>query len=37
MTYTELLGRIEVKVDGKDPGRADANSVKAAHAGGQRN
>jgi hypothetical protein len=27
----------EAKVDGKDPARADANPVKAAHAGGQRN
>jgi transaldolase len=36
-SYEELLGRIEAKLAGKDPGRADANSVKAAHVGGRRN
>jgi transaldolase len=36
-SYEELLGRIAAKLGGKDPGLADANSVKAAHAGGRRN
>jgi transaldolase len=36
-SYRELLGRIEAKLAGKDPARTDANSVKAAHAGGRRN
>jgi transaldolase len=41
-SYGELLGRIEAKASrqlarGKDPGRADANSVKADRVGGRRN
>jgi transaldolase len=41
-SYGELLGRIEAKAsrrvaEGKDPGRADANSVRAARVGGRRN
>ena len=37
-SYEELLGRIEAKaVEGKDPGRTDANHVRAARVGGRRN
>jgi len=36
-SYEELLGRIEATLEGKDPARADANYVKAAHSGGRRN
>jgi transaldolase len=42
-SYGELLARIEAKASrqllgrGKDPGRADANSVKADRVGGRRN
>ena len=36
-SYEELLGRIEAKVEGKDPVRVDANQVGADRAGGRRN
>ncbi len=36
-SYEELLGRIEAKVEGKDPDRTDANHSRPARAGGRRN
>ena len=36
-SYEQLLGRIEAKVEGKDPDRADANQVRAGRVGGRRN
>jgi transaldolase len=36
-SYEELLRRIETKVKGKDPGRSDANHVRADRVGGRRN